>query len=106
MLNLNYNIVGAQQPFLYRGALQYIVRNDEYAEYIVLALPGSTFRDNQLQLQFGMSNAWDDISSYVRSGQQYSPSGSNVQILVSSSANPASFLSLPGFLFRLNIVFI
>jgi hypothetical protein len=90
MLNLNYNIIGAQQPFLYRGALQYIVRNDEYAEYIVLALPGSTFRDNQQQLQFGMTNAWDDISSYIRSGQQYSPSGSNLQILVSSSANPAS----------------
>ena len=90
MLNLNYNIIGAQQPFLYRGALQYIVRNDPYGQYIVLALPGSTFRDNQQQLQFGMSNAWDDISAYVRSGEQYSPSGSNLQILVSASANPAS----------------
>ena len=90
MLNLNYNIIGAQQPFLYRGALQYIVRNDPYGEYIVLALPGSTFRDNQQQLQFGMTDAWDDISAYVRSGEQYSPSGSNLEIIVSSSANTAS----------------
>lgn len=87
MLNLNYNIIGSiKQEF--KATNQYQIRPDPYSASIVLAIPGNLFKNGLEQNQFGMSNAWDDISAYVRGGG--SKVGDNIEILLSSSLNPAS----------------
>lgn len=90
MLNLNYNIIGSNQPFVDRGNVSYKVRPDAYSASIVLALPGSTFESSQFQNLYGMQNAWDDISSYIRGGSNTNPIGSNLSISVSQSLDPLS----------------
>lgn len=80
MLNLNYNIIGSNQKFLYRGNGQYVVRNDGFNQYIVVAVPGNLFQDTFGNNQFGMTNPWDDISAYVVTGQPNTPTGSNLTI--------------------------
>lgn len=85
MLNLNYNIIGSNQKFLYRGNGQYVIRNDGFNQYIVLAVPGNLFQDTFGNNQFGMANAYDDISAYVVTGQPNTPSGSNIPMIASGS---------------------
>lgn len=87
MLNLNYNIIGSvRQDF--KATNQYQIRPDPYRQYIVLAIPGNLFKNGLDQNQFDMQHSYDDISAYVRGNG--SKSGDNVEIIVSSSLNPAS----------------
>lgn len=87
MLNLNYNIIGSiKQEF--KGTNQYQIRPDPYSASIVLAIPGNLFKNGLYQNQFDMTHPYDDISAYVRGGG--TKVGDNVEILVSSSLNPAS----------------
>lgn len=99
MLNLNFNINGSNQKFLYRGNGQYVVRNDGFNQYIVVAVPGNLFQDTFGNNQFGMTNPWDDISSYVVTGQPNTPSGSNLVIYPSGSTQyiypSASYTAFP-----------
>lgn len=90
MLNLNYNIIGSIGPIVDRQGAIFSVRNDPFSSSIVLAVPGNLFRDGDYTNQFGMQNAWDDISAYVRGGTNNAPIGNNVEILISSSLNPNS----------------
>ena len=90
MLNLNYNIIGSAnvggtQPF--RAGAVYSVRNDIYSSSIVVAIPGNLFRDGDYQNQFGMTNAWDDISAYVKAGPNVNPIGSNLSVQVATSGS-------------------
>lgn len=90
MLNLNYNIIGANQPFVYRGALAYQPREDLFSGSIVVAMPGALFFDGLYEKQFGMENAWDDISAYIRGGAGNAPIGTNLEVIYSSSLEPTS----------------
>lgn len=83
------------QPFNYlqtqpvaAAAEQWYVRSDAYASSVVIAMPGTTVS------QFGMTNAYDDISSTIRgSGNNVSiiPSGSGQLWASSSVVNSGSF---------------
>lgn len=64
MINLNYNIIGAQGPRNVEG-FQPFFREDPFAQYIVCAIPGATFSNNY-QPQFGATEPWQDISGYIR----------------------------------------
>lgn len=87
MLNLNYNIIGSiKQEF--KATNQYQIRPDPYSASIVLAIPGNLFKNGLDQNQFDMTHSYDDISAYVRGGG--TKIGDNVEILISSSLNPAS----------------
>lgn len=90
MLNLNFNIIGAIGPKIERQGLTYSVRNDEFKDFIVVAMPGNLFRDGDYQNQFGMTNAWDDISAYVKAGSGAAPIGTNLEIIVSKSLTSTS----------------
>jgi hypothetical protein len=82
MLNLNLNILGALQPRIDRPGVFYFVRNDEFKDSIVLAMPGTLFiNDQNGQPSFEMSSSFDDISAYVRGGANNPPSGSNIPML-------------------------
>lgn len=90
MLNLNYNIIGANQPFVYRGALAYEPREDLFSGSIVVAIPGALFVDGLYTNQFGMTNPYDDISAYIRGGAGNAPIGTNLEVILSSSIEPSS----------------
>jgi hypothetical protein len=92
MLNLNYNLIGANQPYIDRGPVTYFVRNDVYSASLVVGLPGALFRNSLGEVQFQMNNPWDDISAYVKAGNEITPpSGSNLGINYSSSLASSSY---------------
>jgi len=86
MLNLNYNIIGANQPFVDRGPVNYLIRTDIYSSSLVVAMPGCILRDSEGGAQFNMTNPWDDISGWVVADNKVTPpSGSSLVIQYSSS---------------------
>lgn len=91
MLNLNYNLLGTIQKGEFKGPVSFEVRNDPFSASIVLAMPGSIFKNGAYQNQFGMVDEFSDISSYVRGGVNLPPSGSNLQTYVSTSGNGIAF---------------
>lgn len=90
MLNLNYNIIGSIGPRVDRQGAIYQIRLDPYSSSLVVAMPGNLFRDGDYTNQFGMTNAWDDISAYIKGGPNGAPVGNNVEIILSASLNPTS----------------
>jgi hypothetical protein len=83
--NFVYNVSAS---IIHKPGFEYLyeIRNDEFKDSIFLAMPGTLFlRASETASQFGMTNYWDDISSYVRSGNTFVPSGSNVELVYSAS---------------------
>jgi hypothetical protein len=104
MLNLNLNIIGALQPRIFRPNNIFVVRNDEFKDSIVVAMPGTLFEDETTvtpgDYSFGMKNTWDDISAYVRGGTDLPPIGNNLNTvytgsILSSSIYPTSSTAFP-----------
>ena len=91
MLNLNYNIIGSNQPFLFRGPSVYTVRRDPYSASLVLAMPGALFKTSDGENQFEMENAYDDISSYIKIPTGLNPPpNTNLEVILSASLGPLS----------------
>jgi hypothetical protein len=83
--NFVYNVSAS---IIHKPGFEYLyeIRNDEFKDNIFLAIPGTLFlRALETASQFGMTNYWDDISAYVRSGNTFIPSGSNVELKYSAS---------------------
>jgi hypothetical protein len=94
MLNLNFNIIGSIKPRPFSPFFKYVVRNDEFKDSLVVAMPGTLFLDEPIPgvevTAFGMQNPWDDISSYVRGGTDQAPIGNDLGIIYSQSFLPNS----------------
>jgi hypothetical protein len=70
MYNLNYNITNCRlnrptgKPFVPSW------RNDPYSASLVLAIPGSIFKNGYVNV-FNQITPYDDISAYIKSGSEY-----------------------------------
>lgn len=86
MLNLNYNIINSTPIGVGPEKLGFspYINSDPYSGSIISAIPGTLFRQDY-DVLFGMTNIYDDISSYVRGAGV--PVGSNRTISVTGSAS-------------------
>lgn len=83
MLNLNYNLIGAAgKQNRNIGGFAPSIRQDPYSASIVLAIPGTLFKEGYTNL-FGMTNVFSDVSAYVKGNGV--PSGNNYVIVPTGS---------------------
>jgi hypothetical protein len=91
MLNFNYNTLISNLKRETKGFVQFQVRNDPFSSSIVLALPGSTFKNGAYQNQFQMSSEYADISAYVKAGPNAEPTENNLVTYISSSGDGITY---------------
>jgi hypothetical protein len=91
MLNLNYNIQNSLLKREIKGFNSFQVRRDPFSGSIVVAIPGSIFKNGLYQDQFNMNGPYDDISSYVKAGPGQNPIGDNLVTYISSSGDGITY---------------